>query len=165
MSGERIAISMSFSYVLIELNNWRRYSKFTHIVHNFKLLPGNWSAVVEHERSVRSESGHVAQPNFEEAYLDEYELVVLAQIAKTRYSFRELHNPLHAGGNVGRELLPQPTSLMFHCLRRRRRNFVIIWAIVLKQQKCLGLKGALLACSSFVFARYLYFFPGDRTLY
>lgn len=50
----------------------------TYIIHSFQLLPADGGSIVEHQRRVRREARHVAQPDLEEAYLDEYELIVLA---------------------------------------------------------------------------------------
>lgn len=58
----------------------------------------------------------MGQPDLEEAQLDENELVVLGEITEARYAFRKLDNPLNAGRNSGRELLPQPDLLELETL-------------------------------------------------
>lgn len=78
----------------------------THVIHSLQLLPGDRRPIVEHEGRARGQSGHVTQPDFEEADLDEDQLVVLAQIAETGNPFREFHHPLDTGRYVRGKLLP-----------------------------------------------------------
>lgn len=76
----------------------------------------------------------MAQPDLEEADLDEDELVVLAQVAEAGDPLRELHHPLDARGDVGGELLPQPAALVLQGLGRRGGH-LLVGAVVLGRRK------------------------------
>lgn len=67
----------------------------------------------------------MTKPHFEKTNLNQYQLIILTQIAETRYSFGELHYPLDAGRDIGGELLPQPAPLVLHGLGRRRGRLAV----------------------------------------
>ena len=80
----------------------------TYLIHELELLPGNVSTVLEGHRRVRCHPGDVAEPDLEEADFNEYQLIVLGELAEAGHALRELDDPLDRGCDARGELLPQP---------------------------------------------------------
>lgn len=74
-------------------------------------MPGDEGAVLEGHRALGCHLGDVSEPDLEEADLDEYELVVLGELAEAGHALRELDDPLDRGRDARGELLPEPDPL------------------------------------------------------
>lgn len=94
----------------------------THIVEYLQLLACQIGAIVQRQRRIVDQARHMRQPHLEEAQFDEYQLIVLREVTETGHTFRELHNPLDAGRDARRELLPQPDLLELQALRHGGDN-------------------------------------------
>lgn len=83
----------------------------SHLIHKFDLLSRYVRSVLEGHRTVGRHFRDVGEPHLEESDFNEYQLIVLRQIAETWYPFGEFDDPLHRRRYSRGELLPQPDSL------------------------------------------------------